>query len=221
MTLDARQSHHLVRVLRVRNGDALEIFDGSGQVWRAHVARADTNACAITRDSLISDTAPPAPEIHLAQALLKNDAMDRLIRQATELGVAHIRPIASARSQFAATRATGRNDHWRRIIIGACEQSRRPCLPCLHDTQRFTGFIDRANPARTLMLHPGAPPLPRKLQFEHTTVLVGPEGGWSDDEVNYAKALSIRAVGLGAFVLRAETAPLAAIAAIRHSWNWN
>ena len=219
-TLDARQSHHLVRVLRVRNGDALEVFDGSGQVWRAQVSRANTNACTIEREDLISEAMPPAPEIHLAQALLKSDAMDRLIRRATELGVAHIWPVTSARTQLSGNRAKGRYDHWRRIIIGACEQSRRPYLPCIHPTQGFDDFIDAAGPSRTLLLHPDAQPLPRELPIEGTAVLVGPEGGWSDAEVSLARARGIDAFGLGALVLRAETAPLAALAAIRHCWGW-
>ena len=218
--LDARQSHHLVRVLRVRNGDAVEIFDGSGKVWRARVARADTSACAVDRGSLIGETAPPSPEIHLAAALLKNDAMDRLIRHSTELGVAHIRPVSTARTQSTGVRSQGRHEHWQRIVIGACEQSRRPHLPCLHRPQRLADFIDAADPARTLLLHPHAPALPQALPMEKTTLLVGPEGGWSDNELGLAQARGIKAFALGAFVLRAETAPLAALAAIRHSWGW-
>lgn len=220
-TLDARQSHHLVRVLRVGNGSSLEIFDGSGRVWQATVAAARANACGIERGSLISQQPPSVPAVHLAQALLKNDAMDRLLRQATELGIAQIWPLWSARTQRAQSRANTRHDHWQRVIVGACEQSRRPHLPILHDARSGADFIESADPERTLMLHPGAPTLPRNLKRNQTTILVGPEGGWSDGEVSEANTRGIAIFSLGTLVLRAETAPLAALAAIRHSWGWN
>ena len=219
-TLDARQSHHLVRVLRIRAGGIVEIFDGTGRVWRATVTKAGSNACAIERGSLVCEEAPPAPELHLAAALLRSDAMHRLLRQATELGADHIWPLKTARTRMARTRAEARYDHWRHIIVGACEQSRRAHLPQLHDAHRFADFIDAADPSETLMLHPHAQPLHRQSPLQRTTVLVGPEGGWTDEELGRARDRGIEVFSLGARVLRAETAPLAALAAIRHSWGW-
>ena len=220
MTLDPRQSHHLVRVLRIRKGDGLEIFDGTGRVWSAEVTRAEFNACTIERGHLVALATPPSPEIHLAPALLKSDAMDRLVRQATELGVAHIWPLASARSQVGGRRAAARYGHWQRIVVSACEQSRRAHLTHIHGVRDFAEFVNQADPGETLLLHPGREALPRNLPHERTMVLVGPEGGWTDGELSRAESLGIRAFGLGDLVLRAETAPLAAAAAIRHASGW-
>lgn len=220
VTLDPRQSHHLVRVLRLRNGSTVEIFDGNGRVWQARVTEARARACRIEPGPLIIEQAAPGPSVHLAQALLKGDAMDRLLRQATELGVAQILPLASERTREPLARAAARRAHWWRIIIGACEQSRRSYLPVLHEAQRFADFIDSANPDGTLLLHPHGEPLPAVIAVRETTVLVGPEGGWSAAEVSAARTRGIPVHSLGPLVLRAETAPLAALAAIRHAWGW-
>ncbi len=218
--LDARQSHHLVRVLRLRNGNAVEVFDGTGRVWQARVSAAKAKACRIELGTPIVEQAATVPPVHLAQALLKGDAMDRLLRQATELGVAQILPLVSERTREPLARADARQEHWRRIIIGACEQSRRSYLPILHAAQDFAGFIDSANPERTLLLHPDGEPLPGVIAVRETTVLVGPEGGWSASEITAAATRGIPIHSLGTLVLRAETAPLAALAAIQHAWGW-
>ena len=220
VTLDARQSHHLVRVLRIRAGEAVEVFDGTGQVWRAIVSKAGPDACTIERGSLVCEAAPPDPQIHLAMALLRSDPMDRLLRQATEVGASRFWPLITERTQMARNRAEARYGHWRRVIIGACEQSRRAHLPGLNDILRFDEFIGAVEPRQTLLLHPEAQPLHQQLQPRLTTVLVGPEGGWTDNEVGRARDRGIEAFSLGPGILRAETAPLAAIAAIRHSWGW-
>lgn len=220
ITLEPRQSHHLVRVLRLRSGDTLEIFDGSGRVWRARVREADPNACAIERGSLVCEEARPSPQLHLAPALLRSDPMDRLLRQATELGADQIWPLITARTQIARSRANAHHDHWRRIVIGACEQSRRAHLPELHDARTFEEMAGAVEPRQALLLHPQAEPLHRQLRRQPTTVLVGPEGGWTDEEVTRARNRGIGVFSLGSNILRAETAPLAALAAIRHSWGW-
>ena len=220
IVLDARQSHHLVRVLRARAGDCVEVFDGTGRVWRARVVDANTGACAVSRAELIAEHTAPSPELHLAQALLKSDAMDRLLRQAIELGVSAIWPLATARTKLPASRALARYAHWRRIVVGACEQSRRAHLPRIHDVQSFGDFIEVASPQQTLLLHPRGPALPATLPTRQTTILVGPESGWTEAELEQARARGIAVNSLGASILRAETAPLAALAAIRHSWGW-
>ena len=220
ITLDARRSHHLVRVLRIREGQAVEIFDGTGTVWRALVRDAAPDACVIERGAPACEETPPHPEIHLAPALLRNDSMDRLLRQATELGADQFWPLTSERTQVTQARAQARHDHWRRIIVGACEQSRRPYLPRLNDPRRFADFVAAVQTRQTLLLHPRAQRQRRQLPALDTTVLIGPEGGWTDDELALARHRGIEAVSLGTGILRAETAPLAAIAALRHSWGW-
>ena len=218
--LSAAASHHLVRVRRLRRGDLVEVFDGQGRVWSAVVDDANTRSCALKIGPLLSETAAPAVRIELAVALIKGDAMDRMLRAATELGVDGIRPLLSERSQVDQERATHRHEHWQRILISAAEQCRRAHLPDLHPAQGFDEFLDQSDPADCLLLRPGAPALTARLPHRSTTLLIGPEGGWADAEIERTEQLNIRAFSLGDLILRAETAPLATLAALRHAWGW-
>ena len=218
--LSVAASHHLVRVRRLRRGDPVEVFDGEGRVWSAEVDDANAQACALKIGPLLSETAPPAAPIELAVAVIKGDAMDRMLRTATELGADAIRPLLSGRSQVGRERADSRQEHWRRILISAAEQSRRAHLPRLHPAQGFEAFVDQSEPADCLLMRPGAPALPMRLPHRATTLLIGPEGGWTDAEIERTERLGIRAFGLGELILRAETAPLVALAALRHAWGW-
>ena len=218
--LGAAASHHLVRVRRLRSGDPVEVFDGKGRVWSAVVGEASAKACGLKIGALLSETPPPAARIELAVALLKGDAMDRVLRTATELGVDSIRPLFCERSQVGRTQAASRHEHGLRILISAAEQCRRAHLPQLHPALGFNEFLDQSEPADCLLMRPGAPALPLGLPYRSRTLLIGPEGGWTDAEIGYAEQLGIRAFGLGELILRAETAPLAALAALRHAWGW-
>ena len=218
--LSAAASHHLVRVRRLRNGDPVEVFDGQGRVWSARVDDANPQACALRIGPLLSEAPPPAVRIELAVALLKGDAMDRMLRAATELGVDGIRPLLCDRSQVSRTRAASRHEHWQRILIGAAEQCRRAHLPQLLPAQGFDEFLDQSDPADCLLLRPDAPTLPQRLPHRSTTLLIGPEGGWTQAEIHRTEKLGIRALSLGNLILRAETAPLTALAALRHAWGW-
>ena len=218
--LGAAASHHLVRVRRLRRGDPVEVFDGEGRVWSAVVDDPSAQACALRVGPLLSETAPPAVRLALAVALLKGDAMDRMLRTATELGVDDIRPLLSGRSQLGRERADGRHEHWRRILISAAAQCRRAHLPQLHPAQGLDDFLDQSDPAGCLLLRPGAPALPMRLPRRSSTLLIGPEGGWTDAELQRTEQLGIRPFSLGNSILRAETAPVAALAALRHAWGW-
>ncbi len=189
-------------------------------MWSAVIDDASAQACALRIGPLLSETAPPTVRIGLAVALVKGDAMDRVLRAATELGVDDIRPLLGGRSQVGRERADGRREHWRRILASAAEQCRRAHLPRLHPMQGFDDFLDQSDPADCLLLRPGAPPLPMRLPRRSSILLIGPEGGWTDAEAKRAERLDIRAFSLGSLILRAETAPLAALAALRHAWGW-
>ncbi len=218
--LSAAASHHLVRVRRLRRGDPIEVFDGKGRVWSAKVDDASAQACALKIGPLFSETAPSAVRTELAVALIKGDAMDRMLRAATELGVDGIRPLLCERSQVGRERAAGRHEHWRRIVVSAAEQCRRVHLPDLLAAQGFDEFLDQSDPADCLLLRPDAPALPMRLPHRSSTLLIGPEGGWADAEIERTEQRNIRAFSLGDLILRAETAPLAALAALRHAWRW-
>jgi len=221
-TLDAEDSHYLVRVLRLKSGSQLRCFDGAGSEWLAHLSQASTRASVVSIGELVRSAPRPDAELHLAQALLKGQAMDQTVQKATELGISDLWPLVASRSnvRFDDARAQNRMRHWQRIARSAAEQSERLFLPRLHTPRSLKDFLDAPPCPLLLFLEPGCEPLPSNLPYGTLALLVGPEGGWTDDECNLARRADARLYGLGDLVLRAETVPLAALAAVRHGWGW-
>jgi len=221
-TLDSDDSHYLVRVLRLKSGAGLRCFDGEGNEWDARLTHASTRASVVSLEGLVRSAAAPDIELHLAQAWLKGQAMDHTVRSATELGVSDVWPIIASRSNVRLddARAEGRVHHWQRIARSAAEQSERLYLPRVHAPRSLQEFLEVPPCELLLFLEPGSEPLPNVLPRASLALLVGPEGGWSADECAMAKRANAAQHGLGDFVLRAETAPLAALAAVRHGWSW-
>lgn len=220
--LEASRAHYLTRVLRLRSGSNLLCFDGLGTGWRAEVEDDRTRSASLRILEVAEQQPRPEPELHLVQGLLKGSAMDRVIQKATELGTTRLWVVDAVRSNVSASRGRleRKLEHWQRIIESACEQCGQLHLPRLHEPQTLQSFLDSPPEADLIMLCPGAAALPLDLPATSLAILVGPEGGWSDEEMALAKARGVRLAGLGSLVLRAETAPLAALAAIRHGWGW-
>jgi 16S rRNA (uracil1498-N3)-methyltransferase len=164
----------------------------------------------------------PPLRIGLIQGLPEADKMDWIIQKSVELGAAWIQPIVCDRSvvRLSAERAARREAHWRRVAVAACEQSGRNRIPEVRPTLGFQSWV--AVPARAprWMLLPGAEPLASKSPAAgDLELLVGPEGGLSERELDLARSQGCESVGLGPRILRAETAPLAALAAIHALWG--
>lgn len=222
LALDRDRAHYLLRVLRLRQGAELLCFDGAGRAWAATVADAAPRRATLELGEVVAEAPPPEPRLHLAQGQLKGAAMDRAIQKATELGVTDIWPLHAERSNVPADgqRQARKHDHWQKVIESAAEQCGALYLPHLHPLQNLAGFLDQAPPAEWILLQPEAPALPLSLPHAPAGVLVGPEGGWTESELRTAEARRLKRHGLGSLVLRGETAPLAALAAIRHGWGW-
>lgn len=196
--LAADDAHHLSRVLRLRAGEQFTAGDGVGR-WRLCTRRGDDG---IEAAGAIEVMARAAPEITIAFALTKSDKPELTVQKLTELGVDRIVPIAAARSIVRWDDAkTARNvERWRAVAHAAAMQSRRAWLPVVDDVCDLARLV--GNGAPVALAHPdGAPPT-----LATPTVAVGPEGGWTDDEL----ALAPTHVDLGPTTLRAETAALAA-----------
>ena len=222
IALPADRAHYLTRVLRQRRGSELLCFDGGGSAWRAAVEDDRPRSAAVRLLDVEERQPVPEPRLHLVFGLLKGNAVDQVIQKATELGVTDLWPIQASRSNVPVDgeRQQRRLAHWQRVIESACEQCGQLHLPALHDPRELPQFL-LAPPAATLiLLHPGAPALPVSLPAQPLGLLVGPEGGWTQEEVALAENAGVAIRGLGALVLRAETAPLAALAAVRHGWGW-
>lgn len=224
VTLPPAVAHHAERVLRMRVGDAVVLFNGRGG---EHAGRIDAlgkiGRVRLETWQAIEREAPLA--ITLVQALPAADKMDWIVQKAVELGVTGIVPVVSSRSvvRLSGERAAKRIDHLRQIAIAACEQCGRNRLPEIADLQPLPHYLaqPRAEAALPLVLALTAEKRLADLPQPDggIVLLVGPEGGLTDDEVVAARSVGFMPVGIGPRILRTETAGLAAIAALQARWG--
>lgn len=227
-TLEGGEAHHLSRVLRLGPGDEVAVFDGKGREFDAVI---DSVAGGVVRLRLGNAfDAPPERRvpITLAQGVLKGASMDAAVRDATMMGVAHIRPLVTAHTVARRAAAAHGADRWRRVAISSAKQCGRARIPEVHDPEPFDDWSRRQRPDLTILLvEPsvrGVTPLPiRGLTSQappaSATLAVGPEGGWSAEETRTALNARFVPVTLGPLTLRAEAVPLAALAALAVIWD--
>lgn len=220
--LSERVVRHIA-VLRMNVGDSLTLFNGQGGEYDASLSRLARNAARahvlawrdIERESGIG--------IMLAHGLCSGDRMDLTIQKATELGVQIIQPLATERSvvRLSVDRAQRRLTHWRNVAVSACEQCGRNRPPEVRAVAALDALLSGAGRgAQKLMLAPsGAVRLRELPRSDQVTVLIGPEGGLTAAEQGQALNAGFTAVWMGPRVLRTETAPLAAIAALQSMWG--
>jgi len=220
--LPDRAAHHLA-VLRLGRGDSVTLFNGRGGEFTAEIVRVSAGrawARILARHALERES--PLP-VALAQCMSSGDRMDTTLQKSTELGVSRIVPIASERSVVRLTgdRADKRVAHWRNVVIAACEQCGRNYVPEVAGITDIESFLDAPYPAGLrLLLAPEAGQTLRQLPRPETVaLLVGPEGGLTERECERAERAGYVPVRFGPRVLRTETAPLAAIAAMQTLWG--
>lgn len=213
--LDERAAHHVVRVLRRRRGDALELFDGAGRRAGAEIVSAHRrHGCCVRIGPVEEREREPALSIELVQAMAKGEKMDWVVQKATELGVARIRPVITVRSEVRPGAAERRMERWREIAIAACEQSGRDALPRLDAPVELSELVPTS--ATRLLLSPAAGlGLAEAPVDDSVCVAIGPEGGFDDSEVARLVGSGFEAVALGPRVLRTETAAVAAAAVLQ------
>lgn len=217
LALPAGAARH-VQVLRLQPGAPLVLFDGRGGEYDAvveHMGRSDVRV-AVQGHRAVECEAGVA--VHLAVGMPANERMDWLVEKATELGVASIQPLVAERSvlRLAGERAQKKQAHWQAVAVAACEQCGRNRVPPVHAPEPLQAWLARqATAGLVLSLRGGSVALAEAAgHAADVTLLSGPEGGLSPAEEDAALARGWRAVHLGPRVLRAETAPLAALAVL-------
>lgn len=220
--LDAQAVMHLVRVLRMKDGDALRLFNGDGHEYPAQlVVTGKKTASARVLSQSETDAELPLP-IHLGQVISKGDRMDFVLQKATELGVAEITPLFSERCDVKLNqeRLEKKVEHWQKVITSACEQCGRNRLPQLNAPQSLQDWTASVEAARKFILHPhNQQPLNTSEAPSSVAILVGPEGGFSDTEVKLCEQQDFSGLLLGPRILRTETAPLAAVSVMQFLWG--
>jgi 16S rRNA (uracil1498-N3)-methyltransferase len=221
-SLAADAAQHVARALRLKTGDALTLFDGRGGEYEANIQRIDRDRVDVKVGAWRDVEREPGVQVGLVQGLPEADKMDWIIQKSVELGVAWIQPIVCDRSvvRLSGERAERRESHWRRVAVAACEQSGRNVVPEVRPTLTFQAWMTPEPDVRRWLLSPGAASLASQpAPADPVEIVVGPEGGLSDRELDIALSRGCIPVSLGPRVLRTETAPIAALAAIHALWG--
>jgi len=220
-SLPEAQAHYIGRVLRMAEGDALQVFDGSGMEFRGTLLEVGKKRVTVRLDESFAGQVESPLQIHLGQGLSRGERMDWAIQKATELGVSEITPIFSERCEVRLKdeRADKRLMHWRQVAISACEQCGRSRVPLIHPPLLLADWVKETQAELKLVLHPVAEPLVSHAKPASLAFLIGPEGGLSDAEVEQAHGAGFLPARLGPRVLRTETAPVVALAVAQQLWG--
>ncbi len=223
VTLDERATAHLSKVLRLRPPAPLLLFNGRGGEYPAVLEAAGKQTLVARVEQHVAVERESGLQLTLAQCVAKGEKMDYTIQKAVELGVQSIIPVESARTvvQLSGERLQRRSEHWQSIIVHACEQCGRNRLPTLAPLQAFNDLLAMPERGPVLILSHRASQGLRQLPVPAgaVTLLVGPEGGWSEAELDIAADYDCRPLALGPRIMRTETAAVAAISAMQALWG--
>ena len=231
VTLPDEEAQHLTRVLRLKAGDAVRVFNGRGDEFDAVIEQTGKSSSSVRIGARRTAAAEPRVAVTLAQAVLKGDKMDDVVRDAVMMGAAAIQPLITTRAEItrAALERGNRRERWQRIAVSSAKQCNRAVVPAILPPCEFAdlpkALTDLQLPSPALMLvEPGASaeavPLgeidatpPREV-----TLLVGPEGGWTAEEVQRGGDFC-RLVSVGGRTLRADAMAIVAVAALFTRWQ--
>lgn len=227
VSLTENQAHYLRRVLRLKVGDPVVVFNGSGKEFSAIVDTLSRDRAVLLLETELQPLPESSLEIVLVQSLVKNDAMDMIIQKATELGVHRIIPVATDFSviKLDHDRAIRRISHWEKIAASSCEQSGRHRPLIIDEPQSLAAGLARIPPGhlKLVLQPPGPQQLPRAelpaAQPGGVAALIGPEGGLSEKDLQAIDRAGFANISLGSRILRAETAAIAACALLQREWG--
>jgi 16S rRNA (uracil1498-N3)-methyltransferase len=227
--LEGNEHHHLSKVARIKPGDFVWLFDDSGMQYRACVQEIKKER---TRLLILEAKQKPESKFRaaLAQVMLKTKKMEQVIQKATELGAHDIWPIISDRTVVKMEKERSKKmDRWKRIMVEAAKQSGRSVLPLIHPPTELNDFITRKERGKKFFLSERGGILLRDILMsplvkgeeipESASVLVGPEGGWTESEEQDIMRNQYEAVSLGRLTLRSETAAIVGLAMVSQFWK--
>ena len=222
ITLDDNTANHSIKVLRLKENAPVILFNGDGGEFEATIETIKKQVTVkVTKFIDINRESPL--HIHLVQGISRGERMDYTIQKAVELGITEITPVMTDRCvvKLDAQRAQKRLDHWRGVMISACEQSGRTRIPELNPVQKLDNWMDQPRQIPGLVLHHKADKTLSDITKpeENITLLIGPEGGLDEAEIRHAVHKGFTEIQLGPRVLRTETAALTVLSAIQTMWG--
>jgi len=219
--LDKRSSHHLSTVLRASVGQSVQLFNGDGKNYIGSITSTGKKT-TVAIDSVMENNFESSLHITLVQAVVRGDKMDGIIQKSTELGVNAIQPVYTthAISKLDASRAEKKQAHWQGVVISACEQCGRSQLPTVYPVINLSQYLDSCNKPNTneirWILSPTATPSSHQhANIQSISLLVGPESGFDNEEIQAASTAQFIPLKLGPRILRTETAGPASIAILQ------
>lgn len=217
--LDSEEAHHLTRVLRLGVNDLVFVFDGEGNEWQAEVSSAGKHEVELRFIEKLSDPVDSPLRLTLGQALIKGDKFDWVIQKATELGASRVVPLITGHGNV--RRVDERIEHklqrWRRIALEAVKQCGRRRIIEIAEPVNFADFCRRDDSTvRLLFSERGGRSMHEVPGGPSVSLAVGPEGGWSDSELELAEGSGFIPIHLGGRILRTETAAVVAVALAQH-----
>lgn len=213
-------SGHVGRVLRLKSGDTIQVFNGSAREATCEITAVTKKEVTVRIISIQENNRESPLHLHLAQVISRGEKMDFTLQKSVELGVSEITPLISQRCcvRLDEDRLNKKMNSWQKIIISACEQCGRSVIPVLNNPLTLEDFINQDCPDLKINLHPrgklGIPDLPVSPR-QKIRLIIGPEGGLSPDEIEFASRNGYQEVLLGPRILRTETAALTAISIIQ------
>jgi 16S rRNA (uracil1498-N3)-methyltransferase len=226
LILPVEQSHYVNRVLRLKPTEALTLFNGKGGEFSAVIVTVSRHGVAVRVDAHISPTVESPLGVHLVQGVSRGERMDTVVQKATELGISRLTPVLT---KFSVVRLDDdakrdkRTAHWTKIAQSACEQCGRTVPPVIDIPVKFNEWRQQLvqDGYRRIALHPTAASPLASLQpvASRVMLLIGPEGGLSENEIGAATAAGFETCSLGPRILRTETAAIAAIAILQARWG--
>ncbi len=209
--LYGEENHHATKVLRKRKGDIVSVFDGRG---REFIARIEETGKSQSILKILEEVPPREYPFHIAiaQALIKHNRWDWMLEKVTEIGVKEIVPLIT---EFSVVRTQSKKGRWEKIVLNACKQSGRQIIPAIQSPMDINQLIEHSRDyGSRLVAHPGGVEIIEAPISEKILIAIGPEGGFSDEEIGKLEEANFVKVNLGNFILRSETAPVYAASVI-------
>ena len=219
ITLDDNAFNHLIRVLRMKTGESITLFDGSNQITPAVIHEVNKKTVIVKTANSVLDNRESPLNIHLGQVISRGDKMEFTIQKSVELGVNTITPLLSERCgvKLDQDRLEKKVQQWQKIVISACEQCGRNIIPSINPVMKLETWCANLTDSLKLNLHPKAEQGINQLANDNKNIslLIGPEGGLSNEEISMTHQYQFTDILLGPRVLRTETAALTAITALQ------